>query len=604
MNRYIDLLITFGPCQPATTRYRYNGTHWQVADTLHENVRLLVCYDTQETASVPPLIRKEDRTFKLWILGELWESTPNRAVCSTATIFDRFWEQFTEGKIRVNELNGHFLLCGWDKLHHRCHIWTNRFGTIHAYHATHGNKGAVGTFFPVISEAVSQRQLDWTALTSFFRFGFFLQDRTFFEDVRILRPASHYVFDVNGQILFQERYWNWWHVPFWQRSYDETLDEFANIFHQVMDDYTSEGRVAIPISGGLDSRSTVAAITRPERILPSKLQLWSYSYGYSDDSVETRIARRVANARHLPFTAYTIRPYLFETLANILAYTEGFQDITQCRQMFVRESIAERADILISALWGDVWFDDMGLVGQRNRLSESELASYAMTKIEKRGSNWLLEHICQPRLKEDPERFLKSMVQEELMSLNMIEDQDFRVKAFKTEQWSFRWSLPPIRVFQSAALPRLVFYDTRLTDFFCTVPSSFLCGRRLQIDYLKRYAPDLARITWQARDTNLYRLQYFNTWLLPKRALKKAWRVLSGKHVIERNWEVQFLCKEGQHGLNQWLLRPGLRVHEFVSPLAIRTLLETFFAAPFEKNRGYTVSMLLTFSSWLEHYGW
>ena len=48
---------------------------------------------------------------------------------------------------------------------------------------------------------------------------------------------------------------------------------------------------------------------------------------------------------------------------------------------------------------------------------------------------------------------------------------------------------------------------------------------------------------------------------------------------------------------------PGSRLHEFVSPDDVRSLLDAFFAAPLEEGRGYTVSMLLTFSSWLEAHG-
>src|SRR5260221_5833598 len=102
-----------------------------------------------------------------------------------------------------------------------------------------------------------------------------------------------------------------------------------------MKELLAEGRLAIPISGGLDSRSSVAAITGPS---PSD-RLWSYSYGYSDDSVETRISREVAQARGLPFEAFTIRPYLFDRLEEVMAAVEGFQDVTQCRQAFVANEL-------------------------------------------------------------------------------------------------------------------------------------------------------------------------------------------------------------------------------------------------------------------------
>ncbi len=72
--------------------------------------------------------------------------------------------------------------------------------------------------------------------------------------------------------------------------------------------------------------------------------------------------------------------------------------------------------------------------------------------------------------------------------------------------------------------------------------------------------------------------------------------------MIERNWEVQFLSPAGQGRLRDALTRPGRRVHEFVSAAAIKELLDRFFARPLEEKRGYTVSMLLTFSEWLERY--
>jgi asparagine synthase (glutamine-hydrolysing) len=155
-------------------------------------------------------------------------------------------------------------------------------------------------------------------------------------------------------------------------------------------------------------------------------------------------------------------------------------------------------------------------------------------------------------------------------------------------------------MYQAGALPRLPFYDTRMTDFFATVPSAFVEGRRLQIDYLKRFAPDLARITWQAYGTNLYRVAHFDTWLLPARAVKKAMRALASRPVPERNWEVQFLGAEGRRGLEKHLIEPGRKLHAFVDPREVRTLLDGFFASPLEEGRGYTVSMLLTFAAFLE----
>jgi hypothetical protein len=138
-----------------------------------------------------------------------------------------------------------------------------------------------------------------------------------------------------------------------------------------------------------------------------------------------------------------------------------------------------------------------------------------------------------------------------------------------------------------------------MADFLCTVPTEFVRGRKLQIDYLITFAEDLAKITWQDYDTNLLHYKYFNTLLVPKRAFKKFWRALTRRQIVERNWELQFLNERGRKELERRLLTRGQPVHDFVDPDTIRELIDSFYRAPFVEQRGYTISMLLTFSTWL-----
>jgi hypothetical protein len=371
-----------------------------------------------------------------------------------------------------------------------------------------------------------------------------------------------------------------------------------------MADRVGDGPVAMPISGGLDSRSTVAPLTSSkmtgDEVAAGKP--WSFSYGYNEDSIETRIAQRVAAARGLPFRAMVVPPYLFSRLGDVLRCVEGFQDLTQCRQIAATEEIGRHADRVIAAHWGDVWHDEAGLAGT-DSIDETVLLNHSLKKFRKRGREWLLERVCRPHLGgSDPEAVLTNQLRPELESLRQIEDPDFRVKALKTDQWSFRWTTASLRAYQIGAFPRLPFYDTRLADFFAAVPTRFVAGRRLQIDYLKRFAPDLAKVAWQPYGTNLYRYRSARFWGLPALAFDKARRVVTGRRVIQRNWEIQFGGDEGRRGLDAWLLKPGLRLHEFVAPGEVRGLLEDFAADP-SGARGYTVSMLLTFSAWLEHHG-
>jgi hypothetical protein len=262
--------------------------------------------------------------------------------------------------------------------------------------------------------------------------------------------------------------------------------------------------------------------------------------------------------------------------------------------------LQQHADLVLAGHWGDVWLDDMGLLHQDG----PDLLAVVRHKLEKKGRGWLLSHFG---LLSQVER-LEQQVAAELENYAHLADLDFRVKAFKTDQWSWRWTTASLRMFQAAVVPRLPFYDNRLVDFFGTVPTEFVAGRRLQIDYLKRFAPDLARIAWQPYQANLYRYRHFNTWLLPARAWRKARRILSGREgiarnfPITRNWEVQFFQENGRQQLYNALLAPAGRLHEFIPAPAVRELLDSFYQQP-NGQIGYTVSMLFTFAAWLERYG-
>ena len=88
---------------------------------------------------------------------------------------------------------------------------------------------------------------------------------------------------------------------------------------------------------------------------------------------------------------------------------------------------------------------------------------------------------------------------------------------------------------------------------------------------------------------------------MARRVARKAHTKLSGRQIIERNWEVQFLWDGGRANLNRRLLQPGRRLHDHVDIEAVRRLLNEFYHDPWAQKRSYAVSLLLTLSTWLDY---
>lgn len=517
-----------------------------------------------------------------WLLGEPRGPDPEA------------WTRVAVRDGDARDLNGQFLLWTWDGGRGEWSVRTDRFGTLHAYHAARGGTAAVGTFHPAVAALASAGTLDWVGLAGFFGTGYFPGDRTHFEDVRILRPARRYRF-ASGSGARSERYWRWWHAPSGD-SFERAVDDFAETLAAVVADHC-RGRVALPLSGGLDSRC-LAAVVGAEGPSGADRDVWAFSYGYGSRSVETRIARRVAAARALPFDEFVVPSYLFDRIDLALACTEGFQDLFQTRQLGIADEIAARADAVLGGHWGDVWLDTLGLEGE-TAVTRERVVRHLLARTWK-PAGWLDEHLCRPALGADPRDARRAMVESELAEYDDVDDPDFRIKAFKTDQWSFRWTLASVRAYRPAAVPRLPFYDTRLTDLFARMPSGFQRGRRLQTEYLRRHAPDLARIRWQDRDADLFGGRLADVRAGVRRAARKVRRAISGERVIQRNWEVQIGAAGGWRALEERLLSPGAAIHDHVEPSAVRALLESLRAGPDDGALGYQVSMLLTFGAWLE----
>jgi len=587
VSAFADFLIIFGSQAPAPP-VRRSEYPWRPAgipsDTWNASIAAPSGSPLAQTREVGP--------WSVWLFGEL---TRYDALSAPADRLGAFVLDLRAGRERAALLDGHFVLFGFNADRREWHVWTNRFATMHAYVGVGARRSALGTFHPAVSAAVGATKLDWSGLSGFFSMGFFPEDRTHYERVRILRPATHYVFSDQCALISSTRYWQWSHSAERTPGFEFVVEQFGEALSQVLSEETAGNRTGVPISGGLDSRTVTAMLTDEPRT-----DLWLFSYGFGSRSVETRIARTVAKSRKLPCASFEIRDYLFDRLDDILAATEGFTDVTLTRQVSVAEELVANADTVVAAHWGDVWLDDSGAAEHGHR-AETD-TDFAAAKMMKGGRTWLLDHLCSPQLGTDPEREVREGIARELAHVSHIEDRDFRIKALKTDTWSFRWTTVGLRAYQLALFPKLPFYDARMADFFCTIPTDYVRGRRLEVAWLTRFAPDLARITWQAHDANLYLYQYANSLLLPQRAINRIMRLIRRERVIERNWEVQFLSLTGRDGLKRVLLRHDAKVNEFVSPAAIRELLDNFFSNPYDANRGYTVSMLLTFAAWLERY--
>jgi hypothetical protein len=181
-----------------------------------------------------------------------------------------------------------------------------------------------------------------------------------------------------------------------------------------------------------------------------------------------------------------------------------------------------------------------------------------------------------------------------------IKDANARVRAFKSLYWATRWTSTNLNYFSHNKPIALPYYDDRMCRFAMTVPEKHLAGRQIQIEYIKKYSPQLAKIAWQAKAPyNLYNFQkHLTPAHLPYRIATKAKNVLNekvlGKKLIQRNWEIQFLGAENDKHLRGWLFE-----NESFAKLVPKEITEKYYRLFKTGDQVYwshPLSMLLTLS--------
>ncbi len=187
-----------------------------------------------------------------------------------------------------------------------------------------------------------------------------------------------------------------------------------------------------------------------------------------------------------------------------------------------------------------------------------------------------------------------------LKEIAIPENANAQIRAFKSLCWAPRWTSVNLVVFEAIKPIELPYYDARMCEFICGIPERYLAGRQIQIAYIKKRMPELAKLTWEAqRPFNLYNYRYNKVpWNLPYRVLNKIKRLTNNQPYIQRNWELQFLGETNEEALKKWLFEtPSF---DDLVEKGVREQIYKLFKEEDAVFYSHPVSMLLTLAVFAE----
>lgn len=428
----------------------------------------------------------------------------------------------------------------------------------------------------------SKMNIDYRAIAGWLASGFFSEDEYF---TLKHKKKTH---TLNLPSL------NWYYAPE-KKSFENILYDFTNLFDSLIKTHTKGKKIILPLSGGLDSRTLAASLMGNENVI-------AYSYEFANGVKEIKYAKQIAEICGWEFHSFTIpKGYLWKKLDLISKVNDCKTEFTHPRQMAVLEEVSYFGELFLSGSMGDLLFDSHGPSNLKNKNPIELIKTHT---LKPSGVEIASEFWNYWSLKDSFETYYYQKIERQVNKIN-IKNLSGLLRAFKSMYYVRNWTNVNMEFFTHFKTVYAPYHDNKMCDFVCKIPEEHLKNRKIQIEYIKSKAPELARIKWQKYDIDLYNFKKFNTTYIPKRVFNKSIRLIKEKVLmrgkeVERNWEIQFYGTRNDNKLKTYLFDNASLFN--IVPKSI--ILEIYRKFKFDNPVKYShsISMLLTLSIWSKKY--
>ena len=430
-----------------------------------------------------------------------WLSVPEReaksrgaATGSMDSVNYCLGEYLENGIEFVKKLNGQFNLLVWDDRTRGVYLVNDRYGLRPLQYAL--GRNAALYFAPegkaiLAADGVSGRlnlnmiinQLSWGRI--------WIGDQTFFQDISMLPPASILHWRDGKTTLNQ--YWDYIYQPE-PNINEDFIDDAVETFRRAVARQTRASlRYGVSLSGGLDSRTVLAALAQG-----INGRSHAYSWGVSDVHDELAIARHTANRLGVPWQFIPLAPTDFISEAGRGVFlTEGLDLAVQSYGLKVYPLIQEQTDALLTGLALDL------------TLGGSYLSSAASADngTADRGVTWALKKAA---LFSPDECLAHVQVKEAAEILDGLRQEAARIwQAGQNEHPADQCDRFFLRsrvwryTFQRQAWQRLFVedlsptFDNEFIDCLLRIPPAWRANHRFYRSFLQRLEPCLMEIPYQ-----------------------------------------------------------------------------------------------------------
>ena len=492
----------------------------------------------------------------------------------------------------VHKLNGFFTLAIWNEKTQKLLIVNDRYGFRPLYYTEYNGYLLFGSEIKAILQDKTQKKnVDDRSVADFFSFGYILGNKTFFQGIKLLPPAS--ILTYNEGNISIDQYWDLeFNEEYSDQSEEYYVEKLSKLILQAVErQMKGNHRFGVPLTGGLDSRTIAASIDK--KYYP----IHTFTFGKpdcDDAGFAYMLSKKLGTTHHF----YEFEPAHLASYAEKVVYlTDGMKNCVHAHIYNILDGIHQNVDVI---------FD--GIQGLRFVTPGSEL--YGADDAE------IFSDLFNP-LKNIDQFFSDSYYLKIQQYLNHFSDDILinsdinlpfnRYNYYFLKQRKRRFSIFGPIILRTKVETRFPFYENEIMDFILTVPPVLRVNDYLFKKTIITLFPHLLTVPYQKTGLPL------NAGNLNLKAHEKIERVKALINSGVRRtigYESVFKDHSNYADYNNWM-RNDKKLREYIYDILLdnRTLERPYFNQEYikkiidlhmsgKKNNFELIGRLLTFELW------
>ncbi|MDY7035594.1 MAG: asparagine synthase-related protein [Thermodesulfobacteriota bacterium] len=401
-----------------------------------------------------------------------------------------------EGMDGLCNLNGRFVIAIWNKVERALSLVNDGYGFCKLYYwVTPQRILFASEYKAIIWHQDFPKKIDHQGLADFMALGYSTEDKTFFENIKLLPPASLATFSRDDQLSIR-KYWDYSFYneedPLWLE--EDYIDQFANMLSKATQrQIVTDSIIGLPLSGGFDSRTLAGMLDMLK--YEGKVKTFSFGNPYSYDVVYgRRIADKVGYEHaYIPLENTYLRDYA----ERFVWLMEGTVNCMNAHMLLTFDTIKDNnIDTVMTGFFGDIicgsaaWIYSVGIPGSTDDESiiRSQYDVHADIMKNEDMANYFNNGIY---------RVVKGKTFETLRSRYFqcpSKNRYFRSRYFSTHERQRRYTSFNLYIFDFVANVSSPFLDRDFVEFIYHVPPELMIFQNLYRKMIVKHLPKVASI--------------------------------------------------------------------------------------------------------------